>query len=314
MKKLSMLTLITFITLISNSFAGTTERVSNFGDNPGDLNMYKFTPSSTNGKAPMVIVMHGCDQQAQSFAKETGWEMLAEKHGFFLLLPEQNKGNNGMGCFTWFEKGDVTRDNGEVASIKSMMDYMESNHAIDSKRIFVTGLSAGATMTSALMASYPERISGGAIHSGVSYGCAFQMFQSFPCMFAPGNIPADQRGDYVRDASGSYRGNYPTAFVIHGSNDVFVKPLNGDHSVAQWLNVHGASDTPNRVISVDGTNQKYDEYVKDGKVVVRKLIIQGVGHGWSVDPRNGCGSTSRYVVDAGICTAKVLTSTWNLDK
>lgn len=308
MKKLSIL--ISFFTLIS-SYAGSFERVSSFGNNPGSLNMFKFTPSTPAPKAAMVIVMHGCMQSAETFAKETGWEMLAEKHGFYLLLPEQNRSNNGMGCFTWFEKGDVTRDNGEIASIKAMMDNMKSSHSIDSKKVFVTGLSAGATMSAALMASYPDQITAGGIHSGVSYGCAFQVGQSFVCMFAPGNVPAETRGDYVREASGDYRGSFPKAFILHGANDSFVKTSNGDHSVAQWLNVHGIQEGNSQTRPL-GSNQSVEEYKKNGEVVVSKLLIQGAGHGWSVDPANGCGSTSQFVINAGICSAEVLAKAWEI--
>jgi poly(hydroxyalkanoate) depolymerase family esterase len=311
MKRLSIL--ISFLTLISSSFAGSFERVSNFGSNPGSLNMYKFTPSSASSKAPMVIVMHGCMQTAETFAKETGWEMMAEKYGFYLLLPEQNRSNNGMGCFTWFEKSDVTRGNGEIASIKAMMDNMKSSHSIDSDRVFVTGLSAGATMSAALMASYPDQITAGGIHSGVSYGCAFQVGQSFVCMFAPGNVSSETRGDYVREASEDYRGSFPKAFIIHGANDSFVKTSNGDHSVSQWLNVHGLQEGSAQTRPL-GSNQSIEEYVKNGEVVVSKLLIRGAGHGWSVDTANGCGSTSQFVINAGVCSAKVLSDAWGLNR
>jgi poly(hydroxyalkanoate) depolymerase family esterase len=261
----------------------------------------------------MIIVLHGCMQSAETFARETGWEKIAEENGFYLLLPEQNRSNNGMGCFTWFEKADVTRGNGEIASIKSMMDTMKSTHSIDSNKVFVTGLSAGATMSAALMASYPDQITAGGIHSGVSYGCAFKVGQSFVCMFSPADVSSETRGDYVREASEDYRGSFPKAFIIHGANDTFVKTANGEHSVSQWVNVHGAQEIPshNRAL---GTNQSIDEYTLNGKVVVSKLFIQGAGHGWSVDTANGCGSTSQFVINTGVCSAKVLADAWGLIK
>lgn len=314
MKKLSVLSLITLLSFSANIFAQNFEKVSNFGDNPGGLNMYQYVPSQAKKNAPMVVVMHGCQQSAKTFATETGWQMLADKHGFYLLLPEQTSGNNGMNCFTWFEKGDVTRGNGEIASIASMMDYMENNHSIDKKNVFVTGLSAGGTMASALMASYPDRITAGAIHSGVSYGCAFQLFQSFSCMFAPGNLPAETRGDFVREASGDYTGSFPKVTVIHGSNDPFVKPANADHSTAQWANVHGIEDRPSSSRPADSQNQSIDEYRRNGEVYVQKLVIQGAKHGWSIDSANGCGRPSQFVINTGNCVAKILAESWGIAK
>lgn len=311
MKKLNLLAFITFLTFGASAFAGTIERVQNFGNNPGGLVMYKYVPQNLKRNQPMVVLMHGCQQDAKSFAKETGFQKIADELGITLLLPEQTSGNNGMMCFTWFEKGDVTRGNGEIASIANMMTYMEANHNIDKSRVFVAGLSAGGTMASALMASYPDRINAGAIVSGVSYGCAFQLFQSFTCMFAPSNLPAETRGDYVREASGDYTGKFPKVTVIHGSNDPFVRPANGDHSVAQWTNVHGLDDVADNTRPV-ASNQGIDQHIRNGEVLVSQLKVQGAGHGWPINSAAGCGTPSQFVINTGVCAAKILTETWNI--
>src|ERR671910_288695 len=49
-------------------------------------------------------------------------------------------------CFNWFNSEDIRRDKGEALSIKQMVDKMKSDHNIDPKRVFVTGLSAGGAM------------------------------------------------------------------------------------------------------------------------------------------------------------------------
>lgn len=276
------------LSLLSPLYAGDFQNISQFGDNPGNLTMKIYKPSSPQRKAPLLVLMHGCQQQAQAFATETGWQDLADRIGLYLVLPEQNTSNNGMRCFTWFEKDDVTRDSGEIGSIMNMIEYMESNFSIDSDRIYSAGLSAGATMSAALMATYPEKIAGGAIASGVSYGCAFSVGQSFSCMFAPGDVDAETRGDYVRDASGNFRGTYPKVTIFHGERDFLVKPTNADHSEEQWKNVHGES------------------------MVVEKVIVEGMGHGWPINSSKGCGSPSQFVVNSDICAAEVLARSWGL--
>lgn len=312
MKKL--LAILSFALFTSSAMAGTMARVQNFGANPGSLVMYKYVPENLKRNQPMVVLMHGCQQNARTFANETGWTKLADEYGITLLLPEQTTANNGMMCFTWFEKGDVTRGNGEIASIANMMDHMENNHNIDKDRVFVAGLSAGGTMASALMASYPDLINAGAIVSGVSYGCAFQLFQSFTCMFAPSNLPAETRGDYVREASGDYTGKFPKVTVMHGSNDPFVRPANGDHSVAQWTNVHGLDDVADNTAPMTD-RQGMDQHISDdGEVLVNQITVQGAGHGWPVNTASGCGSTSQFVINTSICAAKVLAETWAIAK
>ncbi len=307
MKKLSLIAFLTLFAFAPNAF----ERVENFGENPGGLVMYKFVPKTAQNNAPMLVLMHGCMQEAKSFAVETGWQKLADDLGVLLLLPEQTKSNNGMRCFTWFEKGDVTRGNGEIASIANMMSYMETTHKVDKSRVFVAGLSAGATMASALMASYPDRINSGAIVSGVYFGCAFQLYQSFTCMIAPSNLPSETRGEFVREASNDYTGSFPHVTIMHGSIDPFVNPVNADYSVDQWTNVHGLdgrADNTRPVIN----NQTIEEHSKDGKVLVSKLVIIGAGHGWPINSSADCGKPSPVVINTGICAAKILAKTWGL--
>jgi poly(hydroxyalkanoate) depolymerase family esterase len=70
--------------------------------------------------------------------------MLAKHYGFALLMPQQQSSNNGNGCFNWFNPEDTARDSGEACSIRQMIARMAGDVGIDGRRIFVTGLSAGA--------------------------------------------------------------------------------------------------------------------------------------------------------------------------
>jgi poly(3-hydroxybutyrate) depolymerase len=124
--------------------------------------------------------MHGCEQNARTFADQSGWFHLADKVGLALALPEQVQTNNSKNCFNWFQRGDNSRDQGEALSIKQMVDKVKSDHNIDPKRVFVTGLSAGGAMTSVMLATYPEIFAGGGIVAGLPYGCANDLPQVFP--------------------------------------------------------------------------------------------------------------------------------------
>ena len=54
-----------------------------------------------------------------------------------------------------------------------MIARMAADHDIDSRRIYVTGLSAGGAMTSVMLATYPEVFAGGAVIAGalLTGGC-----------------------------------------------------------------------------------------------------------------------------------------------
>ncbi len=55
------------------AFAATPVEVTGFGSNPGNLKMYKYIPDQLPPSAPLVVVMHGCTQNALTFASESGW-------------------------------------------------------------------------------------------------------------------------------------------------------------------------------------------------------------------------------------------------
>ena len=120
----------------------------------------------------MVVAMHGCAQSAASYDAESGWQLLADRWRFALLLPQQQSANNSSSCFNWFEAGDTARGQGEALSIKQMVDRMIADHGVAPTRVYVTGLSAGGAMTSVMLATYPDVFAGGAIVAGLPHRCA----------------------------------------------------------------------------------------------------------------------------------------------
>src|ERR1700677_3699822 len=154
-----------------------------FGSNPGALRARIFVPSSLTKDAPLVVVLHGCTQTAAAYDHGSGWSQLAEREGFALLFPEQQRANNPNLCFNWFVPGDIRRDGGEALSICQMIDAVLATYRLDRSRIFVTGLSAGGAMASAMLATYPELFAGGAIIAGLPHGSARSVQQAFDAMF-----------------------------------------------------------------------------------------------------------------------------------
>src|ERR1700744_5702056 len=99
------------IILSATGFAQTGwQAVSSFGSNPGNLNMYSYVPTGISGSAPLVVVMHGCTQNATTVASQSGWNTLADRHKFYVVYPEQNSANNSSTCFNWFLSGDQNRN------------------------------------------------------------------------------------------------------------------------------------------------------------------------------------------------------------
>ena len=284
-----------------------------FGSNPGNLRARIFVPDKLARPASLVVVLHGCTQDAAAYDRGSGWSVLAARHGFALLFPEQQRANNPNLCFNWFRPSDTARDSGEAASIRQMIARMCEEYPIDPGRIFITGLSAGGAMASAMLATYPELFAGGAIIAGIAYGCAGTVGQAFECMGGRTSTPATVLGDNVRRAS-SHPGPWPRVSVWHGSNDSTVTASNGDDIVKQWLNVQGLRAKPHVVETVDGYPYRAWQG-KGGTPLVEQYVITGMGHGTPLAPGDGAGRSGAagpHMLDVAISSTDRIAASWGL--
>jgi poly(hydroxyalkanoate) depolymerase family esterase len=276
------------------------------GDNPGNLRARCYVPAGLEGPAPLVVVLHGCTQDAAVYDHGSGWSTLADRHGFALLFPEQQRSNNPMLCFNWFSADDTTRGKGEAASIRSMIRAMESVHGIDPRRIFVTGLSAGGAMASAMLATYPEVFAAGAIIAGVAYGCAADVAGAFDCMGGRGAGEARELAERVRRAS-PHKGPWPRVQVWQGSADTTVVASNADAIVRQWTELHGLAASPIRSDRVEGYPRRAWLDSK-GKPLVEQYTITGMAHGIPLDGsgEDPLGEAGAHMLDVGLSsTARI---------
>lgn len=281
-------------------------QVSNFGSNPGALDMYEYVPDDMPDDAPLVVLLHGCSQQASGM-NPTGFLELADEYHFYVVQPQQRSANNPVYCFNWAgEYGDTTnleRGKGENLSIKQMIDKMKADHSIDPARIYIAGFSSGGAFTAVMLATWPELFAAGAVMSGVPYRCATTVQGAYDCM-ALGSHPElkktpEQWGNLVR-AAADHDGPYPRVILFHGTSDTTVQPDNLGELIDQWTNVHGISVEPTATETVAGHERK-----RFGDGQVEAWRIGGMVHAVSVgdDPAHACGMTGSFVADKGLCEA-----------
>ena len=310
-RALALSTLLFALTAPS-AFAQT--EVTGFGSNPGSLRMFKYVPGGLPANAPLVVALHGCSQTAANYDAETGWQLFADRFRFALLLPQQQSANNSSGCFNWFVLGDISRGQGEALSIKQMVDRMVADHGVAPSRIYVTGLSAGGAMTSALLAAYPDVFAGGAIVAGLPYRCATSQSTAFGCMNPGTDLTPAQWGDKVRTAS-TWVGPWPIVSIWHGDGDFVVRPMNLTENMEQWTNVHGIDQTAEVSDTIGGFPHKVYK-TPSGQTRVETYTITGMGHGTPVDPGTGethCGTAGAYILDVNLCSSYYIARFFGLD-
>ena len=260
-----------------------------------DVDYRLYLPSRSSGKdsLPLIVMLHGCKQDAVSFAEGTHMNTLAEEGRFAVLYPEQSKRANPLHCWNWFESASLAGQ-GEAALIARLIDQVTKRRPIDPRRVHVVGMSAGGAMACVLAVRHSHLFAACAVHSGVMYGAANSPVQALAAMRSgpsAASIGEARRLAGVADESGVM---VPT-LVIHGDRDKIVNPANADQIIGQLKDRAESIDpgagallaSGERRIHSGGRTYRQQEYLQQGRIVVRKVLVEGLGHAWS-------GGDSRY--------------------
>jgi poly(hydroxyalkanoate) depolymerase family esterase len=216
-------------------------------------------------------MLHGCTQSPEDFATGTGMNSLAEVEGCLVAYPAQPASANPQKCWNWFSATDQQRDQGEPAILAELTRQIMRDYAIDDRRVYVAGLSAGGAAAAILGAAYPDLYAAIGVHSGLACGAARDMPSAFTAMRQGGTAPN-------RIAAGHRK---PPAIVFHADRDGTVHPRNGDQVLAQF----GAPNL--RVERQDGQVPGGHHYTVSrhrndkGEALLEHWLIQGAGHAWA---------------------------------
>ncbi|HEY1691626.1 MAG TPA: PHB depolymerase family esterase [Polyangiaceae bacterium] len=282
----------------------TLAAVTGFGSNPGNLLMYSYVPQSLPSNAPLVVALHGCTEGATDY-EDAGWDALADQYGFAVLYPQQQSSNNVEECFNWFgntsgSTADITRGQGEAASVIQAVDAMKTKYTLDPKRIYATGFSAGAAYAVALLALYPDVFAAGASFSGVPFGCATSLTTAYTCMDSAVTKTPTAWATLAKAGFPGYAGPYPRLSVWQGSSDTTVNTANLGEIVDQWTAVTGVSGTPTTTDTVAGfPHQSFAD--GSGVVQVESYSITGMSHAVAIDTASSCGTAGTYFVNESVC-------------
>lgn len=161
----------------------------------------------------LLVMLHGCRQDAEDFAAGTGMAAAAARHGLITAWPEQGTAENPRACWNWFRPGHQRRGGGEPAILAGIAADIALSHDLPRHAVGVAGFSAGAAMALVLRDTYPDVFHAVAAHSGVATGVARN---------AVAGLSAMQGGGPAAGRAGTGR---PT-LVIQGMEDGVVHPAN----------------------------------------------------------------------------------------
>ena len=252
-----------------------------------------FVPTMWNRSKPgtMLVMLHGCTQNAEDFARGTRMDLVAEEQGFLVLYPEQISEANPRGCWNWFTPEHQSRGAGEPAILSALIGDVGVQYGADAMRVHVVGVSAGAAMAGLLAVAYPHQFASLSMVSATSWRAANDVPSALHVMRNGAGENAATAQQMIA-AMGDDARALPT-LVLHGDQDAVVNVRNANETAAQWVAAHSQlrHDAGLPMLQADPNVAARTEHEyrvqeqswrdSDGRDAVTVVHIGELGHAWS---------------------------------
>lgn len=254
-------------------------RSHRFTCSAGSMDYKLFTPTGLSAaRAPLIVMLHGCTQSPDDFARGTRMNTVARQHGYVVAYPAQAQSKNASKCWNWFRSHDQRRGQGEPGVIAELTRDIVKRYGLDDRRVYVAGLSAGGAMAAVLGGTYPDVYAAIGVHSGLPFGVAHDLPSAFAAMKQGGRESARARSPALTDPV--------PAIVFHGDRDTTVDARNGAAVIAQSTGMEACQRELRTTVERGAVpnGRKYTRTIffdANGKVVAEQWVVHGAGHAWS---------------------------------
>jgi poly(hydroxyalkanoate) depolymerase family esterase len=271
--------------------ADASKFISNrFDADFGSLRYKLFIPSKYNGTPlPLIVMLHGCGQDADDFAFGTGMNELAEKVPCLVAYPEQSPGANCGKCWNWFEESHHQRGQGEPALIAGVTQKILAEYAVDESRVCVAGLSSGGSMAVILGRTYPDLFTSVGCHSGLAHGSATDFYGAMLAMRDGADLGAlAKTGPAASVPIIVFHGDMDS--TVHWKNSVGVVQQSIDSYAAQMRHAREKVEIALSEETGEATGRGFTRKVHRGtagEIVAEQWTVHGSGHAWSGGSRRG---------------------------
>lgn len=241
----------------------------------GVLDYRLYLPRGAVAGMPLVVMLHGCTQSPEDFARGTGMNRIADELGFVVAYPRQKTAANPNKCWNWFRPEDQRRDRGEPALIAGVTRQILADERANPRRVYVAGLSAGGAAAAVLAACYPDVYVAVGIHSGLAYGAAHDLPSALMAMKRGGGASAVRKGPNT---------GFVPVITFHGDRDRLVHAGNSREIIAAAT---AAARIPLMTLTETGRSGGGRRYAREvsadaeGRVLIEQWTVHGAGHAWS---------------------------------
>lgn len=244
----------------------------------GARRFYLYRPpglrAAPGQRLPLLLMLHGCGQDARDFAVGTRMNRIAARAGFLVLYAEQDRMAHAQGCWNWFATRSG-RAQAEASTLLAAVDQACQLYGADPARVAVAGLSAGAGMAALLGAQWPSRFVAVAMHSGVGPGAASSTATALQAM-------QGLRAPQVQAPHASVAAALPPLLVLQGDSDRVVDVRNALAISQAWALASGAAIQPPQLRQRGQRRlMLWQDWRRGRETQVRCITVQGLGHAWS---------------------------------
>jgi len=230
-------------------------------------------------RVPLLMVLHGCNQDHVDMQTVTRFDELADRHGFIVVYPfiTGYRGVRLRNCWGWWRSNDISRGRGEVEDLWNIINAVRRSHRIDADRIHVTGLSSGAAMAVAMAVVHSGKIASCAAVAGVAYGESIWALGKYPRVKQIGATVEE-----MREAMGPGHALTPL-FIAHSADDEVVGLRAANKLRDSWLECFdldpGAANVTRGIhAQKPWLLTTYSD--QDGAESLSYLVLKGYEHGW----------------------------------
>jgi polyhydroxybutyrate depolymerase len=262
----------------TSAVAGETQETVASG---GDARAYtQHVPPAHDGTTPtpLVVDFHGYSESGAIHALFSALGPYGDEQGFVTVTPD-----SGYEVPHW-EFAAGSRD---LVMFGDLLDQVEADLCIDTNRIYVTGLSYGAYMTSFLACAYSDRIAAAAPVAGTAdpEGCEFERPVPVVAFHGTDDTYIAFEGGYGSSVAGLPQpdGSGTLGDAVDPEAADEAEGADGDlqsipEAVAAWAVRNGCAAEPTEETVADDVNELVFSCPPGAEASL--YVIEGGGHTW----------------------------------
>ena len=248
-----------------------------------DREWYLHVPAAHDGQAPLplVVQLHGYGNDVTDMAL-TGLDGLGDQEGFVVATPVGRDAKPRWLFELDSPAIDVTQANPDVAFIGALIDRLGADLCLDTSRVYVTGLSNGGWLTSALPCALGDRIAAIAPVAGVmDFGADCRPPRPVPTIAFHGSadVILPMSGGFAPEVLAELKADTGGSF---GDNPIWDVPV---RERVSGLAVRDGCEREPVTDRVSGDAERLT-WSCPGEMDVQLVVVDGGGHDW---PRSGPG-------------------------